>query len=285
MKYYGKSKEVCDEIINIFQSGDLPSKLAPIFINRKDNIPSSRWSWMNRMMMVINGTHDARTFKQWGNVGRKIKKGSKSFIILGPCLKNIPKEDDDGNPITIKILYGFKGINVFKFEDTEVYDQELWDKNSGIDKEAEEHLHNLPLREVAEKWDLEISSYNGKNARMLGYYRHGKQIAIGVENLSVFFHELVHAAEYKLDNLNKTVGQDKENEIVAEFGGNVLLKIMGFEKDIDLGGAWEYIKAYAGNDDKKTIKLIGKLIDRICESVNLILEEGNVIINEIEEAA
>lgn len=283
MKYYGKSKEVCDNIINIFQSGNLPEKLAPIFVNRNDNIPSASWSWMNKMVMfVVGNTNDARTFKQWNAVGRKVVKGAKSFVILGPCIKSIPKENDDGETEYIKILYGFKGISVFRIEDTEIYDPEKWEKHASVDIEAENNLKNLPLREVAEKWELNISSYNGKNSNTLGYYRHGKEIALGVENLSVFMHELVHAADDRLGTLVKQNGQVESNEVVAEFGGNVLLKILGYEKDVDLGGAWEYIKKYVGDDDTKTIKRVSKLINRICACVNLVLEESNVIIGEIE---
>ena len=286
MKYYGKSKEVCDNIINIFQSGNLPEKLAPIFVNRNDNIPSASWSWMNKMVMfVVGNTNDARTFKQWNNVGRKVVKGAKSFTILGPCIKSVPKENDDGETEYIKILYGFKGISVFRIEDTEIYDPEKWEKHAEVDIKAENNLKNLPLREVAEKWELKISSYNGKNSNTLGYYRHGKEIALGVENLSVYTHELIHAADDRLGTLVKQNGQVESNEVVAEIGGNVLLKILGYEKDVDLGGAWEYIKKYVGDDDTKTIKRVSKLINRICACVNLVLEESNVIIDEIENTA
>jgi len=127
---------------------------------------------------------------------------------------------------------------------------------------------------------LKISSYNGKNSNTLGYYRHGKEIALGVENLSVWIHELVHAACDRLGNLKKGVGQEQSNEIVAEMGSVVLLTILGYKSDIDIGGAWNYIKHYAGGNDEKTIKICTDLINRVCSSVNLIIEESNVIIGE-----
>lgn len=288
MKYYGNTEEVCWKIINQFKTGDIPEKLAKVFVNRKDDIPSFKWSWTNRLIMVMNGTSDARTFKQWNSVGRKIIKGSKSFMILGPILKSIPKEIEnketgEKEEQYIKILIGFKPINVFKIEDTEIYDQDLWEKKSGVDYEEKERLENLPLREVAEKWNLDITSFNAKGGRTLGYYQHGARIAIGVKNLSVWAHELIHAADDKNGTINKGFGQDEENEIVAEFGSAVLLNILGFHDDVDLGGAWEYIKNYAGDDDKKTIKKCMNLIDRTCKCVNLILEESNEIIENPEE--
>ncbi|MFW6046543.1 MAG: ArdC-like ssDNA-binding domain-containing protein [Candidatus Woesearchaeota archaeon] len=282
MKYYGKTEEVCNKIIEQFENGDIPQKLAPIFVNVKNNIPSVNWSWTNRLVMIMNRTTDARTFKQWNNVGRKVKKGSSSFTILGPVIKSVPKKEKDnetGEESTnyIKILVGFKPIHVFRIEDTEVYDQELWDKKSGVDKEEKERLENLPLREVAEKWNLDVSSFNAKGTGALGYY-HGERIVVGVKNLSVWCHELVHAADDKNGTLVKNMGQNPENEIVAELGSSVLLQILGFDHESDIGGAYEYIKNYADGDEKKTIKKCMNLINRVCECVNLILEESNDII-------
>lgn len=281
MKYYGKSEEVCQKIINTFRNGNLPKSVAPIFVNRSDDIPSLKWSFCNQMMKILNGTNDARTFKQWNSVGRKVV--GKSFCILGPILKTIPKDEkneETGKTETkyIKILVGFKSIPVFKIEDTEIYDQELWDKKSGIDTEEKQRLENLPLREVAEKWELDITSFNAKGGSKLGYYQHGKRIAVGVKNLTTWCHELTHAADDKLGTINKGFGQDEENEIVAEMGSAILIEILGMKHESDLGGAWEYIKNYAGDDEKKTIKKITSLINRICACVDLIINESNEII-------
>ena len=281
MKYYGKSQEVCDAIIETFKNGSLPEKLSLVFINHKGAIPSEKWSFLNRFVMVCNGTDDARTFKQWNSVGRKVRKGAKAFAILGPCIKHVPskEKDENGKEKLIPILYGFKSIAVFKISDTEVYDQEKWEKHSN-DSESKEKIENLPLREVAEKWGLDVSLYNGKGTGYLGYYQHGKKIALGVENLAVWAHELVHAADDKNGSLVKQFGQNASNEIVAEFGANVLLKILGFENDVDLGGAWNYIQRYAEGSADKTIKEINKVITRICNAVDLILTTSDEIVNE-----
>lgn len=283
MKFSGNTQDICWKVINQFKHGDIPKRLAPVFVNRKDNVPSASWSWTNQLIMLMSRTSDARTFKQWNSVGRKVKKGSSAFAILGPILKSIPKtvEDEETGEKEekyVKVLIGFKPILVFKFEDTEVYDQDLWEKKSGVDYEEKERLESLPLREVAEKWGLEISSYNARENGALGYYQHGKRIAVGVKNLSTWCHELVHAADDRNGTLKKGVGQDPENEIVAELGGSVLLQILGFEYESDLGGAWEYVKHYAGDDEKKTIKVCMYLIDRICKCVDTILKESDEII-------
>jgi len=245
-KYYGKSKEVCEQIIKRFEEGNLPAALAPIWVNRLDNIPSNGWSFLNRLCMAMSGTQDARGFKQWQAAGRKVSKGAKAFHILGPCF--YPKEVTDeqtGETRKVQVLYGFKSIPVFRLEDTEVTDQALWDKCSGHDTDEENRLASLPYNEVARNWGLDINSYNGKGKGYYGYYSHGKGIAVGVQNLSTWAHELIHAADDRQGTLTKGFGQKSDNEIVAELGGAVLLEITGYHVESDLGGAWEYVKSYS----------------------------------------
>ena len=94
--------------------------MAPIFIHRNDeNVPCRRWSWHNQLLTVLSGTSDARGMKQWNNVRRKVKRGSKAIWILAPCLKTITEKDDNGQDRKRNILYGFKGTPVFAVEDTE----------------------------------------------------------------------------------------------------------------------------------------------------------------------
>jgi hypothetical protein len=76
MKFYGKAEQVAQRIITAFESPEeLPQGLALIFIHRKDDIPSSQWSWHNRLLVAMSGSADARGIKQWKNVGRNLVKG------------------------------------------------------------------------------------------------------------------------------------------------------------------------------------------------------------------
>ncbi len=40
--------------------------------------------------MLMNETEDARGFRQWEKVGRRVKKGAKAFYILAPVRKKVP---------------------------------------------------------------------------------------------------------------------------------------------------------------------------------------------------
>lgn len=275
MKFYGRSEEVCNRIIEQFETGNLPEALAPIFVNRSDNVPSSAWSWGNRFIQAIHGTADSRGFRQWESAGRKVSKGAKAIYILGPCIAKKTEQNEQGETVERTIIYGFKSIPVFPIEATEVADPKKWEAAGGVDVAEESRLERLPLREVAEAWGLKITSYNGKQGKSLGYYKPGWGIALGVENLATWAHELTHAADDRLGTIRRLSGQDPENEIVAELGGAVLLKLIGEDHQADIGGAWDYVKSYAGADKGKALRKCMKLIDRICSCVNLILKTAD----------
>ena len=266
MKYYGKSKEVCENILNQFKNGNIPETMKQVFVNRTDDIPCQSWSFSNQFITAIYGTSDARGFKQWGSAGRKVKKGSKAIYILGPCIIT-DKEDKEK-----KILIGFKSIPVFKIEDTEVFDADLWDKANKVDESEENRLAELPFIEVAKSWNLTVKSFNGQGGKYLGYYQHGSTIAVGTQNLSTWAHELIHAADDKNGTISHGYGQKQDNEVVAELGGATLLKLTGMEYDADLGGCWEYISGYCGHDQEKTIKYCMKMVNRISACINLVME-------------
>ncbi len=120
-------------------------------------------------------------------------------------------------------------------------------------------------------WGLKLQAYSGKRGKALGWYRHGSAIALGVENLATWAHELVHAADDRNGKLIER-GQHWRNETVAELGGAVLMLAMGFETDADLGGAFAYIKSYADTAKIPPIKACMDVIKRTCEAVALILE-------------
>lgn len=273
MKYYGKAEQVAHQIIEAFEAGNVPAALAQVYIQRNDDKPCRRWSFQNQFLTALAGTRDARGFRQWQEVGRQVKKGAKAFHILAPIVKTFTDTDDDGNEEKRRRPIGFKSVAVFRIEDTE------GDPLPG-DEEAQRFLDALPFVDVARRWGLAVESFNGEGARFLGYYRHGQEIAVGVENLSTWAHELVHAADDKLGNLTKAAGQQVDNEIVAELGAAVLLEAAGMTDDADRGGAWRYIRRYAEETGRPAAQLCAALLDRTCQAVALILTGADEIAAE-----
>ena len=97
MKFYGQAEAAGKQIIDLFATGNVPSKLATVFIKFDSSAPCFKWSWNNRLLCAINGTSDARGFRQWESVGRFVRSGAKAFHILAPCMMNLTEKDEQGN--------------------------------------------------------------------------------------------------------------------------------------------------------------------------------------------
>ncbi len=286
MKVYGNhAEEVIETLLTQFESGNIPAALAQTFLPGVE-APCAEWSRLNRLWCVFAATQDARGFKQWKDVGRKVIKGRKAFYILTPLFKSEKKiEEECQNSIeeleARMIPYGFKNIPVFRFEDTEVVDAELWAKNEPPATKNQEFIDSLPLLEVAQDWGLSVNAYNAEGMGKLGYYQYGVNdgisISVGVKNLSTWAHELNHAADHKNKTLEK--GKGRDNEIVAELGGSVLLSLLGYEVEADKGGCWEYIKYQCKGDNQKAFSYCRKLINRISKNIELILETSKTVKN------
>jgi hypothetical protein len=271
MNLYGTHTQAAAErIIDAFRQPEhLPRALAPVFIRRNGDIPCRRWSWHNQLIAALSGTTDARGLRQWNSVGRKVTAGCKAIWILAPCTKKIAETRPGGEEQVRTVIYGFKSIPVFAFENTE--GDPLPDTGDGY----ADWIKQLPLIEVAESWGIRVDAYTHTGNAPLGYYQYGQSgsqaIMLGVENLSTFCHELCHAADHRLTNLS---GGKLQKEVVAELGGAILLECLGRSHDADLGGAFEYIQRYARSENLPTVKACIQVLDRTCNAVQLILDEA-----------
>jgi len=269
MKFYGKAETAASRILTLFREPNrLPEALAPMFIHRSDDVPCRAWSWSNQLLTALSGTSDARGFRQWESVGRHVKKGSRAFYILGPCTKKIRDRDPEtGAERDRMAIVGFKSIPVFRYEDTD------GEALPGPDGDVRRFLDGLPLLPVAESWGLSVDAFNGRDGRALGWYRSDGAIALGVENLSTWAHELCHAADDRLGALRPSSRPDRE--VVAELGGAVLLQCLGNLADADLGGCWQYIESWAQHGKVHPIRACERLLKRVCDCVALILDTAN----------
>ncbi len=274
MQFYGKAESVAPRIIEAFERGDVPKALAPIFIKRAGR-HCDTYSWCNQLIVALSGWSDAMGYGSkdkssgWLSVGRQVRKGEKCTHILAPCVRKVDDPSAEGGKRTI--VFGFRSASVFGIEQTDVADADKWAKQNKGNEQAEQFLDSLPLRSVAESWGLKMQAYSGKRGKALGWYRHGSAIALGVENLATWAHELMHAADFRTGKLIER-GQHWRSETVAELGGAVLMLAMGYETDADLGGAYAYIKSYADTAKIPPIKACMDVIKRTCEAVALILE-------------
>ena len=109
-----KARACLQQIVELFQTGNVPQALAVATIPPQSGIPSARWSWSNRLLQFLADTSDARGYRQWQEAGRQVKKGAKSFHILGPKTRKITRTNDEGETEEKLIVAGFYSIPVFR---------------------------------------------------------------------------------------------------------------------------------------------------------------------------
>ena len=139
----GKIKDVLNTILKKFKTGQIPKAIAYASYPGLD-VPSAAWSLLNRTIMFLSGTADARGFRQWQKVGRSVKKGCQAFYILVPVYKKVA---DDETEDEAKILAYFKTAPVFRIEDTH---------GKPIDQKPIQ-LTELPLLKRARKWGISVT--------------------------------------------------------------------------------------------------------------------------------
>ncbi len=260
-------KQVLNTILEKFNSGDVPEVVAYSMFPIPD-IPSSKWSILNRILMFIAGTGDARGYKQWLKVNRHVNKGSKALYILVPYIK---KEENDAGE-ELERLVGFLPRAVFRYEDTQGEELDY----------AKIELPELPLIERAEQWGIKLKAIPG-NYRYKGYYSSAdKEIALATKEECVFFHELAHCAHEKTNGSLK-VGQDPIQEIVAELSAQALCRIVGKSADKHLGNSYRYIETYAERLNITTYTACLKVMSDTEKVLNLILKGGENSKEETEK--
>jgi len=253
-----KVKEVLTAVLERFRDGNIPEAVAYSLYPIPD-IPSARWSLMNRTLMFLGGASDARGYRQWQQVNRFVKKGSKAIYILIPFIRKV---DDGGDEK--KMLYGFGCKPVFAAEDTD---------GEQLDYQSIE-LPDLPLLDRAREWGISVKAIPG-NYRCQGFYsQDSKEIALSTPEEKVFFHELSHAGHEKVKG-RLINGQDPLQEIVAELCAAVLCKLVGRQHNDTIGNSFRYIERYAEKIKMSPHSACLKVMSETEKVLKLILCQNN----------
>ena len=225
-----KIRTILTQILDRFESGDIPKAVAYSIFPVAD-IPSAKWSLLNRTLQFLAGTADSRGFRQWKAVKRSVKKGAKAFYILVPYMKKSENEETGEEEI---ILRGFMARPVFRVEDTE---------GEPLDYEQIQ-LPDLPFLDRAREWDISVKAIPG-NYEYYGYFAPDKQeIALATPEEKTFFHELAHAGYERAKGVLKQ-GQDPFQEITAELCAQALCRLVGKSGEKYFGNSARYIARYA----------------------------------------
>ena len=243
-------KESLHGLIQLFESGKAPAAMA-IGVLPPPNIPAAQWSLGNNLLLWIAGTGDARGFRQWEKVGRRVCKGAKALYILAPAFRAIEVDGEEGKKDKKEVLSGVRGVPVFRFEDTE-------------GDPLQYHLdppEPPPLMDVAKAWGLNVR-YAGNTGPYLGYYKHNKdrapEITLASHDEQIFFHELSHAAQYRTWPDLKP-DQKLRKEVAAEMASCVLARLYG-RKAPNEGFTFDYVQHYCVKYQKPLGKTLWAIV-------------------------
>lgn len=243
-----------EKIVKLFSSHELAGTCAKAFIQSLDK-PCAHWSLGNQFLMLISGTDDARGFNQWKSVNRYVKQGTRAIYILAPLIIK-KKEVKDGIEEERTILIGFKTIPVFRYEDT-----------AGQPLPEYKPKEIPPLTQVAEKWQVKIK-YAVEAGAYGSFDPKGNTITLGVEDFSVFFHELAHKAHSMIEELKTE--QNPEQETIAQLTACTLARLYGKNADTD---SYQYIAHYAQDHTPKAVGMMCmRVLNKVQKILTLILE-------------
>ena len=274
MAHNEKIHAIADDLLTAFQTGALPTALAQVFIRRDIEVPSKHWTWTNRTVGILRGHVYAAGFRQWEALGRHVRRGEHCFYILAPKLRKEKCEDDHETTDQV-VLVGYQPIAVFGYLQTD------GTPLPGAEDEPA-FIEALPLITVARAWRLSIGTYDlTDNPDALGYFAPGLGIALATENLAVWAHELVHAADYRLKTYT---GKGLASEVVAQLGAAILLSCLGHEEASDPGGTYAYIERYCTEQKRKVLTVCIELLERTCRCVAHLLEEAQRLEGELPQS-
>jgi antirestriction protein ArdC len=267
----GKRQEAAEQaladVLELFHDPErLPDAIAQAVIATKaGDSPMGTWSLPNQLLCILAGTTDARGFRQWQEVGRHVRKGSRSLRILAPRTRKITETDAETGEMTKRVaVVGFLGIPVFRYEDTD---------GEPITRPDYWPAVLPPLVDVAERLGVSVD-WAPFTSKYRGAYVPGRDaIVLCSHDESVFFHELAHAALQRVVTSrggSLKGGQVASQEIVAEVVSAVLCKL--FNLAGHLPHAVGYVDNYAGKQGaaKAAVRVLGD-VQAVLE---LILDDG-----------
>jgi len=259
-----KANQILSGLFEEFKNGTISETISkiPLIKDPNDDRPCWNWTLRNRILMVKQGSQDARNFKDWQKAHRTVKKGSKALYILAPIMTKFIQVDKDTKEESEEIrLIGFRCVPEF-------------DVNNTVGIKLPEYKPNKipPLTNVAKQWDIKIKYQIDVTGSSLGFTNaKGKdEISLSTDDPFVFFHELAHQADKRVNGVLKG-GQDPIQEASAELSACVLCELHNIESHKSL--TWKYLSNLTKKgSDSETEKLALKVIDRTGKILDLILK-------------
>ncbi len=272
---------VTDRIIKQLESGVIPweKPWTGVRSGAYNRISKKSYSLLNQMLLSKEG--EWATFKQWTELGGKIRKGEKSEIIVFWKVLPVEEVQEDGTKI-IKQIPLLKYINVFHI--SQVEGVKPLKKKELNDIEPIEKAENI-LKDYWEREQITVEHIKGDKAfysPIRDYIQLPlfEQFKDANEYYSTAFHESVHSTMSERrcnraeERKNKLVAFGSEEyskeELVAELGSANLMNIIGIETRKSFCNSSAYIQNWLSvlrND----VKFIVSASSKAEKAVNYIL--------------
>lgn len=219
-----------------------------------NRITKTAYSALNQMLLSRAGEY--ASFKQWQDLGGKVKKGAKA---------------DEEKLVKIPYLRYYQvfhiddvdGVEPLKFEEVKAPDETTFEPEA----QAEELINAYSEREEIE---IRFGGNSAFYAPRLDYIQLPERFQFGRkagEFYSTAFHEIVHSTghEERLDRLNSCSGFGSESyskeELVAEIGAAGLLNLLNIETKSTFTNSVAYIQSWIKalrNDTKMIVQASSK---------------------------
>lgn len=294
---------VLRRLVEEFRSGKITETISKVDFLRdpNDDRPCMSWSLKNRVLMVGQGTFDARNVAQWNRVNRRVIARRSAIYIIKPlhayscasCSKGAVREPGlryakssrlfvcracglsvaprairgGSDPAVLRRIRGFGCQPEFRVEDT-------------VGEALPEYApaRPPPLHGVAAKWGIHVKYQIDPSGSSLGSYEaRSNTIHLGTESPWVFFHEMSHAADSMvLARSGRALkgGQDPTQEAVAQLSACVLSEMYGMGST--RAHTRDYLRSQArGTGERELVRLALDVLDRVEGVLDLILSTAH----------
>lgn len=231
----------------------------------------SRFSLSNQFLIALQKSDatDVRTYKAWQQVGRQVRKGERSILLLQPVFVKV-KEIVDGKEVETQKLVGFRNLREFDVSQT---DGEPLPQMPIEDIEGDSHAHLLPvLVEFAQERgytvDFDTESKRGEQGSV---NLQTKVISIVKDQsknkqVTTLIHEIAHT--FDVDYVNYYRDQA---EVIVESVTMMVCEGLGLDTS---GFSVAYLTGWDRPGDAKALREFASVIDKIANTIEDRIEEG-----------
>lgn len=245
-------EEITNKIIEQLEDGIIPwhKSWSGVTSGAYNRISKKPYSLLNQMLLKHNGEY--ATYKQWSELGGKIKKGEKSEIVV--FWKIMQTEEEVNGKMEKKSIPLLRYINVFHISQVE-----------GVEPKTIKPIEHKPIEEAEQIKNDYVSRENIIIKEIItndAFYSPSKdyiqvpckeQYNDIMEFYSTLFHEMVHSTGHKnrlgrLDSNTKFAGFGTEEyskeELIAEIGSAFLMNHIGIETPKTFKNSVAYIQSW-----------------------------------------